>query len=785
MIGIVGTLVWLAAGGINETKTYYKTIAEVQKLGKDDASKRLRVGGDVEEGSIVKSSSEVRFILKQDALRLPVVYRGSDPLPDTFRPGPKPWPMASSALTECSRPIRYRRSAPRNTPPSRRKPHPSIIKPECSWFAGPRPSGSGSRIQRNFIMENLGALSILLAFCLSIYAVFGSIAGKLRRNPFLVLSAERAVYSVWVLLTVASGILVYSLLQGDFRLAYVAAHSNRAMPDVYKFASWWGGQEGSLLLWSWLLSTYSAVVVFTNRRKFRDMMPYVTAILMVTQCFFLTLNAFVATPFEVLAVGKGITEVPDGNGLNPLLQYWTMAIHPPMLYLGYVGFVVPFAFAMGSLITRQPGDAWIHTTRRWTLITWLFQTTGILLGAGWAYAVLGWGGYWAWDPVENASLLPWITATAFLHSVMMQEKKGMMKIWNMVLVASTFFLCIFGTMLTRSGLVSSVHAFAQSDIGKWFVSFLAIGIAGTIYLILDRLDYLRSEAHLESVISRESSFLFNNLILLASCFAVLWGTLFPKLSELVVGEQITVGPPFYNRVQVPIGLFLLFLTGVGPLIAWRRSSVESLKRNFLWPTVAGLLLMVVLFALGIHHFYALMAFGLCLFVTVTIFSEFYKGSSAIAVRTHSNLLAAAIELTHRNTRRYGGYIVHMGIVFMFIGFTGSVFNKDVTNEVVQGSKMQLGQYELTIRKLNPGRERELHLPQRADRGQQERAEPWYARAGAPPLQATRAETGRGGHAPPPERRVYVNFAGPVERQPKGISPAHVFRLVPGSGLDSG
>jgi len=340
-------------------------------------------------------------------------------------------------------------------------------------------------------MENIGALSILLAFCFAIYAVIASVAGKWTRRPLLVLSAERAVYSLWVLLTIAAGILIYSLVTSDFRLSYVWEHSNRSMTGMYKFASWWGGQEGSLLLWAWLLATYSAVVVYQNRRKYRDMMPYVTAVLMSTETFFLLLISFVATPFKVMMLGKGIVAADDGNGLNPLLQYWTMVIHPPMLYLGYVGFVVPFAFAIASLATKQPGDAWIHTTRRWTLVTWMFQTTGILLGAGWAYAVLGWGGYWGWDPVENASLLPWITATAFLHSVMMQEKKGMMKVWNMVLVSSTFFLCIFGTFLTRSGVVQSVHAFAESPLGHYFVTFMAIGIAGTLYLILSRLDYLK------------------------------------------------------------------------------------------------------------------------------------------------------------------------------------------------------------------------------------------------------------------------------------------------------
>jgi cytochrome c-type biogenesis protein CcmF len=551
-------------------------------------------------------------------------------------------------------------------------------------------------------MENLGALAILLAFCLSIYAFLASTVGGWKKRAYLVVSARRAVYAVWALLTIAVGILVYFLVTSDFRIAYVAAHSNRAMPAVYKFAAWWGGQEGSLLLWSWLLATYSAIVLYTTRNKFREMMPYVLGTLSFTQIFFCTLNTFVAPPFQVLAVGRGITEVQDGQGLNPLLQYWAMAIHPPILYLGYVGMIVPFAFAMGSLITRQPGEQWIHTTRRWSLITWLFQSTGILLGAGWAYAVLGWGGYWGWDPVENASLLPWITATAFLHSVMMQEKKGMMKVWNMVLVSATFFLCILGTFLTRSGVVSSVHAFSQSSIGTWFLSFLGIGVAFTTYMILNRLDYLKSESQLESVISRESSFLFNNLILLASCFAVLWGTLFPVLTEAVMGEKITVGAPFFNKVNIPIGLFLLFLTGVGPLIAWRRSSLESLKRAFRWPTVAMIVTMGILAGFGMRHIYALISFGLCAFVTVTIVMEFWKGAKAIAFKTHKNLLAAAVELTHRNTRRYGGYLVHMGIVIMFIGFTGGAFKKDTTAEVKIGDHISIGRYDLQVMSITDG-----------------------------------------------------------------------------------
>ncbi len=552
-------------------------------------------------------------------------------------------------------------------------------------------------------MENIGALSILLAFCFAVYAVAASVTGKFRKNSFLIVSGQRAVYSVWVLLTVAAGLLIYSLETGDFRLAYVAGHTDASMSPIYKFTAWWGGQEGSLLLWSWLLATYSAIVVFTNRRKFRDMMPWVTSVLMTTETFFLILIAFVLSPFGILEAGRGNIVQGVGQGLNPLLQYWTMVIHPPMLYLGYVGFTVPFAFAMGSLITKQPGDAWIHTTRRWTIVTWLFQSAGILLGQGWAYAVLGWGGYWAWDPVENASLLPWITATAFLHSVMMQEKKGMMKVWNMVLISGTFFLCIFGTFLTRSGVVSSVHAFAQSPIGKYFVFFLAIGIAATVILIFERLKYLKSEARLESVVSRESSFMFNNLILVASCFAVLWGTLFPVISEAVTGEKISVDAPFFNRINIPIGLALMFLTGVGPLIAWRRSSLESLKRAFMLPTIAAVVLMAALSAVGVwEHPYALVSFGLCMFVAVTIFIEFWKGASAIRAKDGVGLIPAAITLTHRNTRRYGGYLVHMGIVFMFIGYTGAAFDQDITKEVAPGASFDLGHYNVQVTNVQSG-----------------------------------------------------------------------------------
>src|SRR4051794_38390 len=545
-------------------------------------------------------------------------------------------------------------------------------------------------------MENLGALSILLAFCIAVFAIVAAVIGKYGKRPFLVVSAERAVYATWGLLTAAAAILVSLLISGDYRLAYVAAHTDKAMPAIYKFTAWWGGQEGFLLLWSWVLATYSEIVVYTNRRKFREMMPIVVSILMATLVFFVGMITFVASPFKVLMVGKGIIEAPDGNGLSPLLQWWTMAIHPPFLYLGYVGFTIPFAFAMASLLTKQPGEAWIHTTRRWAIVTWLFQSTGILLGMGWAYTVLGWGGYWGWDPVENASLMPWITATAFLHSVMMQEKKGMMKIWNMTLVSATFLLSILGTTLTRTGLVASVHAFAQSPVKPYFTTFVISATVLTAFAIIKNLPYLKSEVKLESVVSRESSFLFNNLILLASCFAVLWGTLFPVLMEAVTGEKESIDAPYYNRVNIPIALFLLFLTGVGPLIAWRKSSLNSLKRAFLIPSIVGLAVIAVLLAAGIYNPAALISFGLCAFVAATIVSEFWKGSRAIQLKEQLPLPKAVFQLTWRNTRRYGGYLVHMGIVILFIGLTGAAFNQHETRTLGLNQSLRFGRYDLKL-----------------------------------------------------------------------------------------
>ena len=628
-------------------------------------------------------------------------------------------------------------------------------------------------------MENLGGLCLLLAFSLGCYSVLAALVGAWQKKTFLLVSSERAVFAVWGLVATASAILVWALMTGDFRYSYVAAHSNKTMEWYYKFASWWGGQEGSLLFWSFILATYSSIVVFRTQRKpeFRAMMPYITAVLMTTLVFFLILITFLENPFKIATVGRQATDLGDGRGLDPILQYWTMVIHPPMLYCGYVGFVVPFAFAFASLVTKQPGDGWIQETRKWALVTWGFQSTGVILGAGWAYAVLGWGGYWNWDAVENASLLPWITSTAFLHSVMMQEKRGMMKIWNMVLVSATFFLCILGTSLTRTGLVSSVHAFAQSSLGWYFATFLAVGISLTVWVIVARLPYLRTEAHLESVVSRESSFLFNNLILLASCVAVLWGTLFPVISEWAAGEKISVDAPYFNKVNIPIGLALLFLTGVGPLIAWRRSSADALKRAFLLPLMAMAICMVGLYLAGVRHFYALMCFGLCMFVTATISIEFWKGSRAIGAKDNLNLLSAAIELTHRNTRRYGGYIVHMGIVLMFIGFAGKAFDLERTVEVTPGASFRLGAYELKVSKLDQGENENYAWDHAVVSATKNGSYVGDLKPERRIYKATRSNTTEVAIKRTLIEDLYLSFAGLTQDGKKAIIQAYVFPLV--------
>jgi cytochrome c-type biogenesis protein CcmF len=551
-------------------------------------------------------------------------------------------------------------------------------------------------------MSQVGQFSLALAFIVTLYSIVASVIGIRTRNDKLIASGRNAAIANCVAITAAVVTLGYLFVTNDFTVAYIAGHSSIDLPLHFKISSIWGGQEGSLMFWGWILAVYSALCIFQNRKKHLSMMPYVTAILMSTSLFFTALHLFVVNPFKLGGVqmpggAMRLFHPADGDGLNPLLQDTLMVIHPPMLYTGMVGFAIPYAFCIAALITRQLGDTWIRTTRRWTMISWGILAIGILLGGNWAYHELGWGGYWAWDPVENASLMPWLIGTAYLHSVMVQEKKGMLKVWNVVLVVAAYTMSIFGTTLTRSGLVDSVHAFAKSDIGGYFMAFIVVTLSGALYLILDRLPYLKPEGQMGSVVSRESSFLFNNLVLLVSCFAVLWGTMFPVLSEWYNGDKITVGAPFFNRVNVPIAIFLLFLTGVGPLLAWRKASTNSLQRNFLMPGAIALASGIPLYLIGVRHFYAWLSLVMCVFVGITIVREFYKGAQARARGTGERFHEAIVNLTLRNTRRYGGYIIHFGFVLMFIGFAGQAFSEKIRlPESKIGGQFKLHQYDFRI-----------------------------------------------------------------------------------------
>jgi cytochrome c-type biogenesis protein CcmF len=567
-------------------------------------------------------------------------------------------------------------------------------------------------------MPEFGSFCLLLALVLTIYnfavggfALWGGSVGGLLATGIpearwnrLGETARRAGIASFVVLCSAAFALVWAAFTNDFSVEYIRAHSNIALNPAYKFAALWSGQEGSLLLWAWLLSAYGFVLRARHRVDVR-LTAFASVILAAIQVFFLLLLTVAAPPFSI----QPGQVAADGAGLNPLLQYPEMVIHPPMLYLGYVGFAVPFAFALGALMMRYPGEKWIHITRRWTMVTWLFLTCGIFMGAHWAYSVLGWGGYWGWDPVENASLMPWLTGTAFLHSVMMQEKRGMMKNWNVWLIFSTFMLTILGTLLTRSGIISSVHAFAQSPIGAWFYTFIILIFLVCLITFLLRRDHLKSENKLESLVSRESSFLFNNMILLAACITVLWGTLFPLLSEAVTGSKVTMGAPYYDRVNIPIGLFLLFLTGLGPLLAWRSTTLRSIRRNFVLPSVAMAVTALVMMIAGVRPwndgddmestFFSLIAFTLAAGVITAIVEEFTRGASVVRTQTGKNLLSSAVLLTRRNTRRYGGYIIHFGIVVMFIGIAGGAFNRAVEMEMSYGDTLTIGQYRLVCQSI--------------------------------------------------------------------------------------
>jgi cytochrome c-type biogenesis protein CcmF len=523
-------------------------------------------------------------------------------------------------------------------------------------------------------MTLLGNFALWIGFLTALAGGGMAFLGRWRGRPELEATAVRSAYAVCLAMVVAALSLWKGLITHDFNIEYVAAYTSRNLPTSYIVTAFWAGQKGSLLFWALVLSVFASVALALTGRRYKDLLPYVAGVTNLTVSFFIATMLFGgANPFDRLPFTP-----PDGNGLNPQLQNPGMVIHPPMLYLGYIGITIPFAFAVAALVSGRLDTGWIHAIRKWTLLAWLFLSVGITLGMWWAYVELGWGGYWAWDPVENASLLPWLTMTAFLHSVMIQEKRGMLKRWNMSLVIVTFLLSIFGTFITRSGVIASVHSFAQSNVGYFFLLFLITAGAAAFALLYLRWPLLEAETRLESLASREAAFLFNNLMFVGIAFSVLWGTLFPILSEWVRGVKITVGPPFFNRVNIPLGLGLLALTGIGPLIAWRKASTANLRRQFVLPTALGLLTGVVLLAIGIRDVYALMAWILSGFVFGTVAQEFGRGTRARMRMYGENAAMALARLTNRNRRRYGGYIVHVAILVYFVAFAGMAFK--VTEE---------------------------------------------------------------------------------------------------------
>jgi cytochrome c-type biogenesis protein CcmF len=542
-------------------------------------------------------------------------------------------------------------------------------------------------------MAELGRAALFICLGLSGYAAIAGVYAARRGRRRLAGSAQNALVAAFGATTVAAGVLVAALVRRDFGFTYVYEHTSRALPDRYAVSAFWGGQEGSLLLWLFVLTGFAAAAVFLNRRAAPELLAWVTPVLAVVTGFFAFLLVAVASPFATQAAPA------DGLGLNPSLQNPYMMIHPPFLYLGFVGLTVPFAFAIGALLARRTDELWIVSTRRWTLAAWTFLGFGQLLGAHWAYVEVGWGGFYAWDPVENAALMPWLAATAFLHSVMIQEKRGMLKLWNMLLVIGAFCLALFGTFLTRSGVVDSIHSFTQSSIGPWFLGFITFVVAGSLALVYLRLPLLRAKTKLESIVSREAAFLYNNLLLVAFCLTILWGVVYPILSEAVRGERYTVGAPYYNFFLVVFGVPLLLLMGIGPLIAWRRASLRSLGKTFAWPAGVSLVVGVALVALGAGSSpTGLVAYTFCAFVLASIVLEFARGTRARQTIAGGSLVAAFSGLVGRNRRRYGGYVVHAAIVLLAIGIIGSSAYDTVTERrLASGEVMRVGDYELAYR----------------------------------------------------------------------------------------
>ena len=541
-----------------------------------------------------------------------------------------------------------------------------------------------------------GGAALNLAFGFGILTILTIFFYTRNGDQRLYLTGQRLALGVSFFIFLATFILAYQLIISNFDIDYVARYTSLETPVVYKISALWAGQSGSLLFWLFILSIYATVVILQNQRKHHGLMPWVIITLVIVQMFFLVLTNYVTNPFKAT---EADFIVANGNGLNPLLQNVTMAIHPPTLYLGFVGFTVPFSFGISALVNRDTSPLWIQSIRRWTLVAWLFLSMGIILGGWWAYRELGWGGYWAWDPVENASFMPWLTATAFVHSIIIQEKKDMLRVWNMVLIILTFTLCIFGTFLTRSGVMSSVHSFTASSLGPIFLAFVFFILIASFGLMYTRINDLRSTRRMESFTSRESGFLFNNMVFVVMCFSVFWGTLFPVISEAVRGTKITVGPPFFNQINIPIGLILLGLTGVGPLLAWRRTGKKNLIRNFTFPILTGLSSAIILLIIG-YRDYVVISFSLGAFVTATITTEFIRGIRARNRKFKESPLTALKIMVSKNRSRYGGYVVHLGIVFMFIGFTGHAFDKEKEFSLKVGEKDHVAGYEFELIQLS-------------------------------------------------------------------------------------
>jgi cytochrome c-type biogenesis protein CcmF len=529
----------------------------------------------------------------------------------------------------------------------------------------------------------VGHISIVLALLCALWGVASPILSARLGHERYYTAARAAILGQFLLVALAASALIYALVTTDFSIRYVAFNTTRATPVYYRVTGLWGALEGSLLLWEWILITFSAVVTWVYSQHHRELMPWVLMIFSIVSAFFLAVIGFVSNPFET------ISPVPlDGRGLNPLLEDANMMTHPPLLYTGFVGLAVPFAFAMAALIIGKIDEAWIVTTRRWTITAWVFLTAGNLVGAWWSYHVLGWGGYWAWDPVENAAFMPWLPATAFLHSVQVQERRRMLKVWNLSLIIIAFSLTIFGTFLTRSGILSSIHAFSSGPVGSVFLGFLAFVLLGSFGLLAYRSDRLSGQPELDSMVSRESAFLLNNIVLVSALFTIFLGTIFPLLSEAVAGVQVSVGAPYFNSVTVPIFLFMVFLMAVGPMIAWRKASWDNLKRNFLWPSTGALVFGIALFLWKVRDFLPLLGFTLLAFVVLTIFYD-----TGLALRTRrriagEGLIHGLVTLAQRNQRRYGGLVVHLGVVLIVLGIAGSMAYS-VEREATMSLKEQL------------------------------------------------------------------------------------------------